>query len=71
MTMKTFDLLMPYRSRVIGIVIGAVISILFLTLGAGPTLLIVLLMFSGFLVGMWIDRGIKLETVLNFLFLKK
>jgi uncharacterized membrane protein len=71
MTMKTLALLMPYRSRVIGIIIGAIISILFLTLGAGPTFLIVLLMFSGFLVGKWIDRGIQLETLLNFLFLKK
>ncbi|QYR24102.1 DUF2273 domain-containing protein [Paenibacillus sp. sptzw28] len=69
--MKSLDLLMPYRSRVIGIVIGTIISILFLTLGAGPTFLIVLLMLSGFLVGKWIDRGIKLKTLLNFLFLKK
>jgi uncharacterized membrane protein len=51
--MGTPDKLIPYRGRVLGILAGLVLAILLLTIGFGPTLLIVAFMGIGYVIGKW------------------
>jgi len=64
--MDTKTQLRPYRFRLVGALIGLVIAVLFLTLGFGPTLLIVTLTLIGFLVGKWRDGALHVEEWVTF-----
>ena len=64
--MATKTQLKPYRFRLVGALIGLIIAVLFLTLGFGPTLLIVTLTLIGFLVGKWCDGALRVEEWVTF-----
>ncbi|NLW77792.1 MAG: DUF2273 domain-containing protein [Ruminococcaceae bacterium] len=48
--------LQPYAGRLVLTALGLVISILFLTLGFWPTLLLIILCGGGYALGTWLDR---------------
>ena len=64
--MDTKTQLKPYRFRLVGAVIGLIIAVLFLTLGFGPTLLIVTLTLIGFLIGKWRDGALRVKEWITF-----
>ncbi|WP_227394887.1 DUF2273 domain-containing protein [Jeotgalibacillus aurantiacus] len=64
--MNKTDMLLPYRGRLLGLVIGIVLAILIITVGFGPTLLIVTLAALGFLVGMWRDGKLDIDGWFQF-----
>ncbi|MBA3926353.1 DUF2273 domain-containing protein [Listeria rustica] len=61
------ELLQPYKWRIIGVIVGLVIAILFMTIGFGYTLLIVLITGIGFLIGKWKDGQLDINDWLKFL----
>ncbi|WP_394548397.1 DUF2273 domain-containing protein [Priestia aryabhattai] len=64
--MGTPDKLIPYRGRVLGILAGLVLAILLLTIGFGPTLLIVAFMGSGYVIGKWRDGHLDINAWIGF-----
>ncbi|KOO48605.1 DUF2273 domain-containing protein [Priestia koreensis] len=64
--MSTPDKLIPYRGRIIGILIGFVLAVLLLTIGFGPTILIVAFMAIGFIIGKWRDGQLNIESWMRF-----
>ncbi|WP_070328389.1 DUF2273 domain-containing protein [Exiguobacterium aurantiacum] len=64
MDVKT--MLFPYRFRLLGVIVGIVIAVLFLTIGFGQTLLIVSLAFVGFLLGKWADGVLRVDEWVSF-----
>ena len=50
---------------VFGLAVGLVTAVLLLTIGFWRTLLILILMGGGAAVGIWLDRGKKLEAVVE------
>lgn len=64
--MDTKTMLFPYRFRLLGVVIGVVIAVLFLTIGFGQTLLIVTLALVGFLLGKWADGALRVDEWVSF-----
>ncbi|ERG67696.1 DUF2273 domain-containing protein [Exiguobacterium chiriqhucha] len=68
--MDTKTILFPYRFRLIGIVVGVVIAVLFLTIGFGQTVLIVTLALVGFLIGKWGDGALHVNEWVEF-FIRK
>lgn len=53
------NLLKPYWGRIIFTVLGLVAAILFLTIGFGKTILILLCCGIGFAVGVYLDKGLR------------
>lgn len=47
--------LSPYRHRLMGMLVGLVMAILFMTLGFWRTLLIIFLVGTGYALGSWMD----------------
>ncbi|WP_129709654.1 DUF2273 domain-containing protein [Priestia megaterium] len=64
--MSTPDKLIPYRGRVLGILAGLVLAILLLTIGFGPTLLIVAFMGIGYVIGKWRDGDLDINAWVGF-----
>ncbi|MED3981775.1 DUF2273 domain-containing protein [Priestia megaterium] len=64
--MSTPDKLIPYRGRVLGILAGLVLAILLLTIGFGPTLLIVAFMGIGYVIGKWRDGYLDINAWVEF-----
>ncbi|MED3882074.1 DUF2273 domain-containing protein [Priestia megaterium] len=64
--MSTPDKLIPYRGRVLGILAGLVLAILLLTIGFGPTLLIVAFMGIGYVIGKWRDGYLDINAWVGF-----
>lgn len=64
--MKTREALYPYRFRLIGGLVGLILAILFLTIGFGPTILIVAFAAIGFLIGKWRDGALDIERWIQF-----
>lgn len=60
------ELLQPYKWRIIGVIVGLVIAILFMTIGFGYTLLILLIAGIGFLIGKWKDGQLDFNDWLKF-----
>ncbi|GAF13279.1 hypothetical protein JCM19045_2516 [Bacillus sp. JCM 19045] len=60
-----------YRGRILGLVIAAVFSILFLTIGFGYTVVIAIFVTIGFLVGKWIDGDLNVSSYLEAMFGKR
>lgn len=64
--MSTPDKLIPYRGRVLGILAGLVLAILLLTIGFGPTLLIVAFMGIDYVIGKWRDGHLDINAWVGF-----
>lgn len=64
--MKTSEALRPYRYRLLGGLVGLILAILFLTIGFGPTLLIVVFATIGYLIGQWRDNALDVEGWIQF-----
>ncbi|TFE00137.1 DUF2273 domain-containing protein [Jeotgalibacillus sp. R-1-5s-1] len=64
--MNKTDMLLPYRGRLLGLVLGVILAILIITVGFGPTLLIVTLAVLGYLVGMWRDGKLDIDGWFQF-----
>lgn len=64
--MDTKTMLFPYRFRLIGVIVGVVIAVLFLTIGFGQTVLIVTLALVGFLIGKWSDGALHVNEWVEF-----
>lgn len=64
--MSTKEQLYPYRFRLVGAGIGLIIAILFLTIGFGPTLLLLVFATIGFLIGKWRDGALDIEGWIQF-----
>ncbi|MBC6310010.1 DUF2273 domain-containing protein [Listeria sp. FSL L7-1582] len=60
------ELLQPYKWRIIGVIVGLIIAILFMTIGFGYTLLILLIAGIGFLIGKWKDGQLDFNDWLKF-----
>ncbi|AQY49646.1 hypothetical protein PWEIH_06611 [Listeria weihenstephanensis FSL R9-0317] len=61
------ELLQPYKWRIIGVIVGLVIAVLFMTIGFGYTLLLLLIAGIGFLIGKWKDGQLDINDWLKFL----
>ncbi len=55
----------PYKFRLLGLVVGLIIAILFLTIGFWETILIVLLTAAGFVVGYFLDDKSDLGDMID------
>lgn len=64
--MDTKTMLWPYRFRLIGAGLGLIMAVLFLTIGFGPTFLIVTLTLIGFVIGKWRDGALRMEEWVAF-----
>jgi len=64
--MSTKEQLYPYRFRLVGGLVGLVIAVLFLTIGFGPTLLLLFFTAIGFLIGKWRDGALDIEGWIQF-----
>ncbi|MGX7417993.1 DUF2273 domain-containing protein [Carnobacterium gallinarum] len=56
----------PYRGRILGLLLGLLVAILFITLGFGYTLLIILFAAVGYAVGAWRDGKLDISQWLTF-----
>jgi uncharacterized membrane protein len=59
------ETLKPFRFRIIGLLAGLIIAILFLTLGFWKTILLVLLSAAGFIVGFFLDDRVDLGDIID------
>ena len=64
--MSRSEMLLPYRGRLLGLLVGIVLAVLIITVGFGPTLLIVALAAIGYLIGMWRDGQLDVEGWFQF-----
>lgn len=61
-------ILTEHRGKVIGVTLGLVVSILFVTLGFWRTVFVVLCILSGYLIGKKVDEQMDLEAWIKNLF---
>ncbi|MDT2046312.1 MULTISPECIES: DUF2273 domain-containing protein [Bacillaceae] len=64
--MSGLDKLLPYRGRLFGLLLGLILAILLLTIGFGPTILVIGFMGIGYLIGKWRDGQLDIEAWLRF-----
>lgn len=62
---KLGEALNPYRCRLIGLSVGLITAILFLTIGFFKTLLIILCVTAGFVVGYFFDDKVDLGKMID------
>ncbi|MFB4213231.1 DUF2273 domain-containing protein [Shouchella sp. 1P09AA] len=60
-----------YRGRIVGLLIAAVFSVLFFTIGFWYTVAVGLFITIGFLVGKWADGDLNASGYLDALFSKR
>lgn len=61
-------ILTEHRGKVIGVTLGLVVSILFVTLGFWRTVFVVLCILFGYLIGKKVDEQMDLEAWIKNLF---
>jgi uncharacterized membrane protein len=59
------ETLKPYKYRIIGLLCGLIIAILFLTIGFWKTILLVLLSAAGFIIGYFLDDKADLGDMVD------
>ncbi len=62
---RLLELLAPYRCRAIGVLLGLVFAVLFLTIGFFKTLLILICVSAGFIIGYFFDDKIDFGKVVD------
>ncbi|WP_022794919.1 DUF2273 domain-containing protein [Marinococcus halotolerans] len=68
MNEETWQRLRPYRGRIISLLMAIVFSILYLTVGFGHALVVLLFLLIGVLIGKIIDGDLRLDQLLAFFF---
>ncbi len=62
---KLGETLKPFKCRIIGLIVGLIISILFLTIGFFKTLLIIICVTTGFVIGYFFDDKVDLGNMID------
>ena len=62
---KFIDYATPYKCRLIGLLIGLIIAILFMTIGFFKTILIIICITAGFVIGYFFDDKIDFGNVVD------
>jgi uncharacterized membrane protein len=62
---KIITSMAPYKSRVIGVVVAFIIAILFLTIGFFKTLLILICISIGYIIGYFLDDKEDFSNVVD------
>ncbi|WP_163651918.1 DUF2273 domain-containing protein [Listeria sp. PSOL-1] len=65
--MDLLEFLKPYRGRIFWTLLGFIIAVLWITIGFGYTLLILLLIAIGFVIGKWRDGALDLQKWFQFI----
>ncbi|MBW4084564.1 DUF2273 domain-containing protein [Paenibacillus sp. S150] len=59
--------LYPYRGRISGLLLGLATAVFYLTIGWGPTLLLLVFASVGFLIGKWRDGLLDVKGWIRFI----
>lgn len=65
---ETWQRLHLYRGRIISLLFAIVFSILYLTVGFGHALVVLLFLLIGIMIGKIIDGDLRVDQLLTFLF---
>ena len=66
--MNNKEVFIRYRGRIVGLIAAIIFSVLFLTVGFGYAVMLLVFLLIGYLIGKWADHDLDIASYIDALF---